>query len=124
MTEQEKLSVSLAILLEVSYEFEEYQSGTDYVTGSSYNEADVFSNVLGLYIASGQYKKEEIRSLLVPVGVDSSLALYHQRKIGKNKIKQTIIQTMEGGDIMVSHYPYPFDQIQPAEEGVLFEEYK
>ncbi len=95
MTEQEKLSVALAILLEVSEEFEEYQSGTDFITGSSYNEADLFSNVLGLYIASGQYTKDEIRSLLIPVGIDSSLALYHQRKIGKNKIKETIIQMID-----------------------------
>jgi len=81
MTEQEKLSVSLAILLEVSQEFETYQSSTDFITGSSYNEADIFSNIVGFYTASDQYTKDEIICLLDPVGVDSSLASYHQRKI-------------------------------------------
>gem|GEM_PF-7113430 len=60
---------------------------------------------------------------MIPVGVDSSLALYNQRKIGKNRIKETIIQQDTDGDISVDPYPSPFN-IQPAEKGLLFKDYK
>jgi hypothetical protein len=124
MTEEEKLSVALAILLEVSDAFEADQASTDFITGSSYNEADWFSNVLSLYIAAKICTKEQIRSLLNPVGIDSSLALYKRIKIGKNKDIRNIKKYSSTGDVIIAPYPFPFDQIKPAEKGILFKDFK
>lgn len=67
MTKEEMESVALAIFLEVSRAFEEHQEKTDFITGSSYDEADLFSNIIGFYRAVRGYSRDEVEQYLCPV---------------------------------------------------------
>lgn len=116
MTKEEKESVSLAIFLEVSRQFEEHQWMTDFITGSSYDAADMFSNIVWFYRAVREYPEDEVREYLDPVGVDSSLVIYEQKGIGKNKKIGTIIKKEEEDEIS-ERYPYPFNQIRTVRKG-------
>jgi hypothetical protein len=111
MTQEEKESVALAIFLEVSREFEEHQQITDFITGSSYDAADMFSNVVWYYRAVRGYSEDEVRWYLNPLWADSSLVLYKKNKIGKNQNIGVVITQWEEW-LLTEKYPYPFNQIR------------
>lgn len=111
MTKEEQESVALAIFLEVSREFEDHQGLTDFLTGSSYDAADLFSNMVWFYRAVREYSEDEVRKYLQPVGPDSSLIVYKQHGIGKNDQIGTVVKKNKE-DEFVTKYPYPFNQIR------------
>lgn len=112
----EKKAVALAIFLEISRAFEEHQGSFDKITGSSYSEPDLFSDVIGFYRGVEWYTRIQVEQYLNPIGIDSSLALYHKYGIGKNTSIGTII-TYDDDTIVIEKYPYPFNQIRTVEKG-------
>jgi hypothetical protein len=106
----EKKAVALAIFLEVSQLFEEYQAMFDIVTWSSFNESDIFSNVIWFYRGVEWYTRSQVEHYLEPVWVDSSLAIYYRHGIGKNTNIGTVM-TYVANDTIRKSYPCPFNQI-------------
>jgi hypothetical protein len=118
----EKKAVALAIFLEVSQLFEEYQAMFDIVTWSSFNESDIFSNIIWFYRGVEWYTRSQVEQYLEPVGVDSSLAIYYRHGIWKNTDIGTIM-TYVGNDTIRKSYPYPFNQILTVRKWRLIEKW-
>jgi len=135
-TKEEKESIALTIFLDVSRQFEWHQKTTDRLTGSSYSQEDLFSNMIWFYRAVRGYSLPDIKKTLHPIGADASSKMYDLHGIGKNETIGKIIkyQTQEQEDsanIEICKYPYPFNQIKTirkwkfyGKKGILLREYK
>lgn len=120
ISQEEKESVALTIFLEISRKFEEHQELTDFITGSSYDEADLFSNIIGFYRAVRGYSLEAVKDYLDPLWPDSSLAIYKQQKIDKNDQIGKILIHNENDSTYTQKYPYPFNQIKTIRKGKFY----
>jgi len=78
LTNEQKKSVALAIFMEVSRLFESHQDSFPWtvITNSGYSAEDLVSNLLGFYIAIGEYSKEKVLKMCHPVSKDTSLKIW------------------------------------------------
>lgn len=75
---KEKEEVALAIFQEVSMEFEDFQGYASMWSGSSFDPADLVSNLLGFYYVVRNYFDYEIFELCGELTKEQSLEIYMQ----------------------------------------------
>jgi len=138
LTKAQKKSVALAIFMEVSQLFESHQESFPWslVTNSGFSAEDLVSNLLGFYIAIGEYSKEKVTELCHPVSIDTSLEIWDRdgsienlknKKFSPELSNNTtnsnkIFYTENSCSIDACHsqknvFPSEFKKIKPATKG-------
>ena len=87
LTLEEKKSVALAIFMEVTMQFENYQDYfPKFITNSGFSQEDLVSNLIGFHIATGNVSKAQVLSMAKPVAKSTALAIWDRNgSVGSNK---------------------------------------
>lgn len=87
LSTDEKKSVALAIFMEVSLEFENYQEYfPKFITDSGFSQEDLVSNLIGFHIAVGTVTKSQVIAMAKPVSKATALAIWDRNgAVGANK---------------------------------------
>ena len=114
----EKERIALTIFQEVSMEFEQFQSW-HLTSGSSFEPADLVSNLLGFYsVVRPKLTKEYIiETLCKPVGIDKSIKIYKKYPgtftISKYKNKKFTPRFFDNEYCKNPVFPKEFQEIKP-----------
>ncbi|MFF1696521.1 DUF4157 domain-containing protein [Streptomyces sp. NPDC058257] len=117
LTPDQVLRVSLAIFMAVSTVFEETQGSTDFLTGSSFSEEDLPSNLISFYVAANHLSyRTDVEKICDVWDPTRSLAAFQGYTFGRTRytFKQTRLPA--GGA-----WPTQFDAIQPEPPGRLWQ---
>jgi hypothetical protein len=122
----EKESVALGIFLDVSYEFEAWQSGWlhSHVTDSGFSEEDLVSDLIGFYLAVRPNLDWE--ALCLPVSTAASLAIWDKNgSVGSHKNRTLTPNLYPCAECTnkKSSFPSEFSEIRRAAPGDLYREF-
>lgn len=134
LTDSQKRSVALAIFMEVSRRFEDFQSSFvgRQVTDSGYSQEDLVSNLVGFYIAVGLITKSDAISRCHPVSQETSETVWNRSgAVGSNK-NRTFEPQLQDTHVVNDaermcqddcvgqsrNFPAILNRITPAEQGL------
>lgn len=134
LSPDEKKSVALAIFMEVSLEFENYQEFFPrFITDSGFSQEDLVSNLISFHIAVGSITKAQVISMAKPVSKATALTIWDRNgAVGSNKnrgfkpmlspdttaITDTACINECGG--VTPRIPSFLEKVVPAKKGTLF----
>jgi hypothetical protein len=126
LSTSDKESVALGIFLDVSYEFEDWQSGWlhSQVTDSGFSEEDLVSDVIGFYLALRPNLDWE--ALCLPVSKEASFKIWDTNgPVGshKNRTLKPNLYPCDECKNKKSSFPSEFTEIRRASPGDLYKEY-
>ena len=95
ISDEEKKSIALAIFIEITRLFEEDQGVLNFISNSSYHQADLVSNLIWFNIAADNFYRKDsdttdiltedkVKELLKPVWIEKSLEIYEKLWTQKN----------------------------------------
>lgn len=133
LTLQQQRAVALAIFMQVSHDFERFQSGWPgrWLTDSGYSQEDLVSNLIGFTIAVGLVSKAEAIAACRPVSQATAERIWQsQGPVGANKNRRfepvlldssydDPLRRICGDDCAGAprQFPAVFRQIRPARAG-------
>lgn len=116
LTPDEELRVALAIFMAVSTAFEQTQSSTDFIAGSSFSEEDLPSNLIGFYVAANNLAfRGDVEQICDSWSPSRSLSQFRGYTFGKTQFTFKQLRLPAGGV-----WPTQFDTIQPEPPGPLW----
>lgn len=123
---KEKESVALGIFLDVSYNFESYQSGWlhSHVTDSGFSEEDLVSDLIGFYAVLRPHL--DWAELCIPVSEKASLDVWDKNgPVGSHKNRTLTPNYYPCSECKQgkSSFPSEFTEIQRAAPGELYREF-
>ncbi|MFJ9036635.1 DUF4157 domain-containing protein [Streptomyces sp. NPDC102406] len=117
LTPDQVLRVSLAIFMAVSTVFEETQASTDFLTGSSFSEEDLPSNLISFYVAANHLSyRTDVEKICDVWDPTRSLAAFQGYTFGRTRYTFKQPRLPAGGA-----WPTQFDAIQPEPPGRLWQ---